>query len=272
MGDKDIISKQIFKTLVRDFATYLFGLPVSEVELLDEAEVELLDTSQQRVEERRSDLIAKVTLVGGESFILHIEIQNDNQANMPVRMLRYLTDIMLDHPKIPVRQYLVYIGKRPLTMPDGLDLPRLSYRYELLDMRQVDSEVLLRQDSPDAWVLAVLGTFRDQTPREFLVGILDRLVRELRDSPDRLREYVYMLEILASNREFGVDIEEELEMLTIEYEKLPTYRMGVKKGHQEEKQEIAKKLIQMGLESVQVAAATGLSVADVEQLRVGQAQ
>ncbi|MGH8558352.1 MAG: hypothetical protein ACRESZ_12995, partial [Methylococcales bacterium] len=32
MGEQDILSKQIFKNLVRDFATYLFGLAVSEVE------------------------------------------------------------------------------------------------------------------------------------------------------------------------------------------------------------------------------------------------
>jgi hypothetical protein len=49
MGAKDIISKNIFKTLVRDFATYLFGLPVTEVELLE--------TANQRIEERRADLL-----------------------------------------------------------------------------------------------------------------------------------------------------------------------------------------------------------------------
>jgi hypothetical protein len=37
-----------------------------------------------------------------------------------------------------------------------------------------------------------------------------------------------MLEILATNRELNLNIEEEWEMLTIEYEKLPTYRIGMK--------------------------------------------
>jgi hypothetical protein len=43
-----------------------------------------------------------------------------------------------------------------------------------------------------------------------------------------LREFVSMLEILATNRELNLNIEEEWEMLTIEYEKLPTYRIGMK--------------------------------------------
>ncbi|MGH8499253.1 MAG: hypothetical protein ACRERV_10670 [Methylococcales bacterium] len=98
MGEQDILSKQIFKNLVRDFATYLFGLAVSEVELLE--------SSKERIEDRRADLVARVTTLDGETFILHIEIQNTNQAKIPVRMLRYLTDILLAHPKFDVRQYL----------------------------------------------------------------------------------------------------------------------------------------------------------------------
>jgi predicted transposase YdaD len=249
----------------------LFGLPV--------AEVELLESVQQRIEERRADLVAKVALANGETFILHIEIQNNNQAAMPVRMLRYLTDVMLDYPNTPVRQYLVYIGKKALGMADGLNLPNLAYRYELIDMHRVDSESLLQQDSPDAWILAVLCDFRDRPPREFVRGILDRLVRALHETPGRLRDYVSMLEILASNRDLNVDIQEELEMLTIEFEKLPTYRMGLKKGEEigvekgfrkgahDQSVAIAERLLAKNMDVHEVASATGLAVEDVERLR-----
>ena len=70
MGDKDILSKHIFKALVRDFATGLSGLPV--------VEVELLGTAQQRV--------AKAAFANGQPFILPIEIQNGPLAAMPVRV------------------------------------------------------------------------------------------------------------------------------------------------------------------------------------------
>ncbi len=76
MGDKDIISKRILKNLARDFATYLFGLPV--------VEVTLVETQNQRVEERRADLVAKVTLADGETFLLHVEIQNGNDGTRQV--------------------------------------------------------------------------------------------------------------------------------------------------------------------------------------------
>ncbi|MDF1582290.1 MAG: hypothetical protein P1P78_03170 [Methyloprofundus sp.] len=52
MGEKDIISKQIFKRILVDVATYLFGLELQSAELLE--------TEQQRIEDRRADLCARV--------------------------------------------------------------------------------------------------------------------------------------------------------------------------------------------------------------------
>jgi hypothetical protein len=191
VGKKDIISKRILKRLVRDFARYLFDLPV--------VSVALLETQIQRVEERRSDLLAKAKLADGEVFLLHIEIQNGNDAHMPGRMMRYLSDIILDHPGHKVRQYLVYIGKDRLSMGDGVDMPPdVHYRYRLVDVRALDCEEFLRQDAPDAWVLAILCDFKHYLPREIIHIILTRLTRYFGEDLPRLREYVDMLDILAS--------------------------------------------------------------------------
>jgi hypothetical protein len=263
MEKKDIISKRIFKHLVRDFARYLFDLPVIDVQLLE--------TSQERVEDRHADLVARVGTSSGETFILHIEIQNDNRPNMPVRMLRYLSDILLAHPKHTVRQYLVYIGKKPLRMADGLKLPHLSYHYEVIDMHQVDCHGLLQQDSPDAWILAVLCDFKGCESREIVHTILSKLMASLSEQPPQLREYVSMLEILASNRDLDLNISEEFEMLSIDFEKLPTYRMGMEKGMEKGAYEqaiiIAKNLLNQHMDIAYVASATGLSLAIVEQLQ-----
>ena len=90
MAQKDIISKQIFKRIFVDIATYIFKLDLKNVELIE--------TEQQRIEDRRADLVASVTDSAGKAFIVHLEIQNQNQSNMPDRMLRYLTDIRLSQP------------------------------------------------------------------------------------------------------------------------------------------------------------------------------
>lgn len=267
MGDKDIISKDLFKRLLLDVATYLLHLPIITVELVE--------TEFQRVEDRRADLVAKVSDGQNPPFILHIEIQNQNHAQMPLRMLRYLTDILFAHPGLPVQQYLVYIGNDTLTMPDGLALPQMPYRYTLLDMHRVDCHTLLQHDSPDALVLAILCDFQHRSPREMIHTILTRLITTFRDNPSRLREYVSMLDVLASNRDINVDIQQELAMLTIEIEKLPTYQMGMEKGREEGLEEgaqakaraIAQKLLALRMDTSQIVAITGLSPDEVVALR-----
>ncbi len=64
MGHKDVISKQIFKRILIDVATYIFKLELESVELIE--------TEQQHIEDRRADLTARVRDSAGKSFILHI--------------------------------------------------------------------------------------------------------------------------------------------------------------------------------------------------------
>ncbi len=146
----------------------------------------------------------------------------------------------------------------------------------------MDCEDFLRQDSPDAWVLAVLCDFKHRLPREVVHTILARLQQRLRDDPPRLREYVEMLNVLADNRDLNLDIYEELNMLNIDIERLAIYRIGMEKGMEqgieqgerigEQKGEqkrsvaIAINLLSMGMGLAQIADATGLPLADIEAL------
>ncbi len=112
MAEKDIVSKEVLQHLAADIANILLELDV------EHDSVELLQTEQQRVESRRADMVARMKKrQTGEKLILHVEIQNANDNTMPVRMLRYLSDILLQYPEEMVYQYVVYIGKRPVSMP-----------------------------------------------------------------------------------------------------------------------------------------------------------
>jgi len=266
MGDKDITSKRILKNLIRSFARRLLGLGA--------AEIELLETQSQRVEDRRADLVAKIRPPNGPAYILHIESQNGNEAVMPYRMVRYLSDILLENPGAAVRQYLIYIGREPLSMADGFDQPDFSYRYRVIDLHAVDCGVLLGEDSPDAWVLAILCDFGERLPREVVHDILTRLQRHFAEHPARLREYVEMLDVLADNRDLNLDVYEEMSMLSVNVERLASYRIGMERGREEGREEgareektgIAQNLLRIGLPYQQVVAVTGLSLAEVEAM------
>lgn len=224
MGQKDIISKQLIQRIAVDLAVYLLGLPITADEL------ELLATEQQRVEDRRADVVAKVKRQA-HCFILHIEIQNNNDPVMALRMLRYYTDVCFAYPDIPVQQYLIYIGAEKLSMlahkkDDGLD-----YRYTIIDMHDIDYQDLLGQDSPDAMVLAILGDFKQHSKRDAVNRIVRQLHQKLEFEPKRFREYLSMMEILSENRDLKPYIKEAETMITqFDIEKLPSFELGLEKG------------------------------------------
>ncbi len=221
MAGKDLVSKHLLKRLVVDLARYLFGL---EIEAL-----EVLDTEQQRIEGRRADLVV-LAREGAEEFLLQIEVQADNDSRMPVRMLRYRTDLMLAHPGRSLRQYVIYIGGPRLNMADGVQDWRLDYRFGLIDMHRVDCRLLMDQGSPDALVLAILCDFQGREPRSVVREILSRLQALTRDSPRRFRDYLTMLEILSTSRDLTDTIREEEKMLTVSIEELPSYTLGREAG------------------------------------------
>nr|VFK21470.1 MAG: Predicted transposase YdaD [Candidatus Kentron sp. LPFa]VFK36012.1 MAG: Predicted transposase YdaD [Candidatus Kentron sp. LPFa] len=225
MADKDIVSKETIRRLAVDLATYLLELPI------DPGSLEVLPTEHQRVEDRRADLVVKLRDRAGEPFLLHIEIQNSNDDAMPIRMLRYMTDILLAHPGLPLQQYLIYIGPEPLTMPDGIEGPGFRYRYGLRDMRSVDCRYLLEKDTPDALVLAILCDFGDREPQVVVNHIYTRLKALLGDDLKRFREYIAMLHILSDNRDLQAEIEEADKMLTqVDLERMPFYEAIMERG------------------------------------------
>ena len=245
MGQKDIISKQIFKRILIDVATHIFNLHLDAVELIE--------TEQQRIEDRRADLTARVKDREGKSFILHIEIQNQNQKDMPDRMLRYLTDIRLNYPGEEVFQYLLYIGKASLTMPATIQTAQLHYAYTVIDMHTMDYHFFINQNSPDAIVMALLCDIKDMDIKAVVHDIVTKLTAMMPGDSKKLREYLSMLEILASNRDINFDIKQEFEMLQIEIEKLPSFMMGQEKGMEKGMEKGIKKGMEKGMEKGIVA-------------------
>ena len=222
MGNQDIVSKAILKRLAVDIAQILFGLDVTDAEIIE--------TEYQRIEERRSDLVARMSSAK-ESFILHIEIQNDNLKTMPARMLRYRSEIILSHPDNDIRQYLIYIGRDRLTMADGMEQRGLSYHYPIIDMHTIDCQKMIDIGSPDALVLAILCDFKGKPDREVLHHLLQQLQQMTADNETQFRECLSMMEILSSNRGLQQILKEEEKMLSqVKQSELPSFQIGLEHG------------------------------------------
>ena len=267
MVAKDIISRDTLKRLTTDLARHLLGV--------DGEAVELLETQNQRVEDRRADLVARMRATTGDEFLLHVEIANNNSSDMPLRMLRYYTDIRLAGHAGTLRQFLIYIGVDPLRMADGIREPeRLDYRFGLIDMHQVNCAGLLVQDNPDALVLAVLCDFGDRTPAE-VVGYIVRRLKELLGSDEKgFREYMTMLEILSENRDLKAAVTEAERMLTqVDVKRLPSYTIGFEDGEEtgeargtrQGEAQIVRRLLAR-LDAAEVADLLGLTPEEVAEI------
>ncbi|NEW60201.1 hypothetical protein GSY74_02800 [Sulfurovum sp. bin170] len=131
MGQKDIITKEIIKEIGRDISMYMLGIDI-------DSEVELIDKEWTRVERRDSDIVFKY-----DKKIVHIEIQNNNHSKMELRMLRYFSDILFEYRDYEVSQFVIYIGKEKCYMRDRIERNRISYSYDIIDVRDISCEELL---------------------------------------------------------------------------------------------------------------------------------
>ena len=260
MPNKDLISKQLLRQLIVDFGNQLFGLNI--------VEVELLSSEQPRVEERRADLVARVRNNQGESYILHVEIQNNNRRDMPLRMLRYYSDIALAHIDEKIVQYLLYIGKAPLNMPDRVQGHNWLYCYEVLDMRDQDSEHFLNSDNPDALVLAILCDLKNRAPSDVVAHIIKELRRLHGDKLDKLRDSLKMLDVLAGNRDLQDLVKENTKMF-IDVEKLGIYQL-VKE--QSEARGEARGIVKGEARGIAKGEARGIAKGEARGLAKGEAR
>ena len=268
MPDKDLISKQLLQRILIGFGNRLFDLNI--------VEAELLSNEQARIESRRADLVARVREADGKSYILHVEIQNDNQRDMPLRMMRYYSDIALAHAGEKIVQYLLYIGKAPMTMADHVSDDGWQYRYRVLDMRDQDSEHFLNSDNPDALVLAILCDPKSLEPNALVAHIIKELRRLHGDKLDNLRDSLKMLDVLSGNRGLQNVVEETINMY-IDEEKLGIYQAvkkrseargearGIKKGEARGLKKMVLRLLAK-LPPEQVADLSGMSLAEVETI------
>ena len=256
MPSKDLISKQLLRQLIVDFGNQLFGLNIIEAELLS--------SEQPRVEERRADLVARVKNSQGKSYILHVELQNYNDKDMPLRMLRYYTDLALEHEGEEIEQHLLYIGKSPMAMPDQVKARKWLYCYNILDMRQLDSGDFLRSENPDALVLAILCDMAGE-PEAVVTHIVEELRRLHGSQLDSLRNSLLKLENLARNRNLQNLVKEKYKMI-VDIEELASYQEGVERGQLQGQQEIVLKLLDK-LPPDQVAELSGVALDRVKAMQ-----
>jgi len=104
------------------------------------------------LKEQRVDLVWLLE----DDTILHLDFQSDNDSDMPYREGIYCLLIARKYRR-KVHQVVLFTGLGKMRVKNRLDLGGVQVEYRLMDIRELESETLLRSGEPGDLVLAVLA-------------------------------------------------------------------------------------------------------------------
>jgi predicted transposase/invertase (TIGR01784 family) len=220
----DRIFKENIEPMIPIIAERVFG-----IEKIEKSE-DLKDKLQYTLE-KEADYLQKIIHDNpAEDYILHLECQVKDDPKMLSRMFLYRA-ILFHLFGLPVRQFILYIGKNPSQMNTVLDQERLVYSFQLQNVNQIEYEHFLASNVPEEVILAILADFKGNNPEQIIRKIVGRL-KELSDQSLRLTKYEKQLEILSKLRNLQKQTIQTITTMGWEYE-LETdirYLQGVEKG------------------------------------------
>lgn len=227
----------------------------------------------------KSDLIFFVSQP--EPQLLHIEFQSGNDAAMPKRMYLYSALLYYRQGKgeIPVKQIVFYIGKGKMTMKPAFNRADVSFRYQMIDLRQFPYQKFIASNHPEAVIFAILGDLGTEPPENVIRLIVEKLRNLLMDK-SKLPTFLVDLEILAQLRIFD-NIVQQMQgtMLNVDLTKTYAFRQGEEKGLEEGLEKGLEKGIEKGMtimvvlnmhkdgdDAVKISRVTQLSKTEIQRI------
>jgi predicted transposase YdaD len=172
-----------------------------------------------------------------DDSISHIEL-NSRSEGMAWRMLLYYSLIRQKYPTRTLVQKVLYVGEQRWRESAGIAEPDLSFRYQVVDIRDIDCQVLMASPLLEENILAVLCGMADQD--ETIREILYRISK----LPDKARaDALAKLLILSRLRRLEVVIKKEAEEMALTFNVMendvlrPMFLQAQMDGKQEGRQE-----------------------------------
>jgi len=166
---------------------------------------EMLTIEYPTVRMRRPDLVVRLT----DGRMYHLELQSENDAAMPWRMLEYYGLLYQRYGQQPL-QHVLYVGESPMTLVAQIDHTTLSFQYEAIDVRTLDGQPLLHSPVLEDNILALLC--REGATRATVQRILGRIANL---SGTAQTEALTTLLILAGLRHLQPLVREETQQMAI---------------------------------------------------------
>jgi hypothetical protein len=130
--------------------------------------------------------------IGGEMFQIEIQVQQDK--TMSERMFKYYYAIVEKYKKEPT-QIVLFVGKGN-PPPSEYRTPKLTLKYEVLDMKRIDHDVFIKSRKLEEIIIGVLaGKYREK-PEAFSKVV--KRISEIVKSEKEVIKYMNDINFLAS--------------------------------------------------------------------------
>ena len=232
------------------------------IELTGGAVEKWLNVELPKVQNPRADLLGETA----DGSLVHVELQSGNEAAMALRMAEYCLGVLRLFGKFP-RQVVLYVGEAPLGMDSELRGPDVSFRYRMIDIRELDGDRLLESEETGDNVIAILARLRDHKEA------VRKIVGKIAGLAAAEREAAFsQLLILAGLRRLEETVAREIRKMPVYIDLLenkvlgPAFQRGLERGKLEGELEILRRQIEKRFGPIPKWAAERLAARSAEEL------
>jgi predicted transposase YdaD len=225
----DPILKEIFSEAIGTIYYLATGEKIGKKVKVISAEISLVKTF-------RPDI-----LVEADGKIIQVEIQAQQDKNLPRRMFRYYYAVVEKYKKEPT-QIVLFVGKGN-PPPSEFKTPKLTLKYEVLDMKKIDPDVFIKSRKLGEVIVGVLaGKFKDKP--QIIKKVKKRIVEILKNEEEIIK-CIDSISFLAGL--FDIEIKFKPMPIQVDIRKTFLYKWGKEEGLKEGKREGLKEGKKIGI-------------------------
>jgi len=211
----DAILKEIFSESIGVIYYLAIGKKIGKKVKVISAEIRLVKTF-------RPDI-----LVEADGEIIQVEIQAQQDKTLPHRMFRYYYAILEKYKKEPT-QIVLFVGKGN-PPPSEYKTPKLTLKYEVLDMKKIDPDVFIKSEKPAEVILGILaGKFKDKPQ---IIRKVKKRIAEIVKNEREIAKYIDSISFLAGL--FDIEIKVKPMPIQVDIRKTFFYKWGKEEGLKE---------------------------------------
>lgn len=254
-----------YDKIIRENLEVTLPVIVRDVLNLDILLSEELPDDIQHTKERKPDSLKKVTDANGNTYVLQVEFQLEDEKEMVYRMAEYNIMLMRKY-RMPIKQYVIFLKEKKPGMSTFLDTPNHKYNYNLILIKETDYKLFTKSGDIEVKILGILGNFGKENNYNVIRSILNDIISLSKGDLARSR-YFNQLRILAQLRKsIKLEIENTMQSVSTFFKEEDDFLY--KRGQRKISYEVAKNLIlESDFSDEKIALITKVQLNFVKNLR-----